>query len=156
MPWEGQLFSPCCHAVLLTYHIIHLFIHSLICSTNILHGTDSTPCPGDKMTSKIRPTLSTPLQPRSWWGDIQTETSNTLLCDKCHDKVCTDMHRVRVWKRHPNLEEVASGLKPEAWVTASQMRKKWGRMAFERKGINGLYKDPKVKNVCHNWGNPRR
>ena len=43
------------------------------------------------------------------------------------------------------MEEVASGLKPEASVTEIQMSRRWGRMAFKIKGINGLYKDPEMR-----------
>lgn len=65
MPREGQLLpSPLCCIILLIYHIIHLLIHSFISSVNILHVTDTAPCPRDKMVSK-RSTLPTPLQPRS-------------------------------------------------------------------------------------------
>lgn len=55
---------------LFIYLSYHSFIHALICSTNILHVPDAVPCPRDKMINK-RPSLPTPPQPRSWWGDRQ-------------------------------------------------------------------------------------
>lgn len=93
--------------------------------------------------------LSNPPTPSQGFGgdmDKQTEkNAKTLFFEKSYDRVCTDC----IWKGHLNLEgfmeEVASGLKPEASVTEIQMSRRWGRMAFKVKGINGLYKGPEMK-----------
>lgn len=53
------------------------------------------------------------------------------------------------------MEEVASGLKPEASVTEIQMSRRWGRMAFKVKGINGLYKGPEMKMCVTVGGGPK-
>lgn len=63
-PRRAQLSPHFVVLLYLSYHIIHLCIHSFTSSTNILHVTDTAPCPRDKMISK-RLTLPTPLQPRS-------------------------------------------------------------------------------------------
>lgn len=58
----GPILSPLHNIVLFIYHVIHLCIHSLTCSTNILYMPDTAPRPRDKMINK---TPAFPTSPQS-------------------------------------------------------------------------------------------